>query len=155
MTNRKLYKVLLLLTLIFPTFLEAENLTVYPLTGKEWQTTIDKIGKITIANSMLQIISHSGSILYAKPLYETRTIVFGDILNSFSNLAVSNFRVYPNPACTTVHLDGVDANEQWHLFDQQGRLLQTGSNNEISVESLSTGVYFILCNGQIQKLIRQ
>ncbi|MDY6436591.1 MAG: T9SS type A sorting domain-containing protein, partial [Bacteroidales bacterium] len=59
---------------------------------------------------------------------------------------VSNLTVYPNPASSVIHLDGVDEYncKEIFIYDLAGRSVgQYNYNPELSVESLSEGVYFL------------
>ncbi len=59
---------------------------------------------------------------------------------------VSNLTVYPNPASSVIHLDGVDEYncKEIFIYDLAGRSVgQYNYSPELNVESLSEGVYFL------------
>lgn len=56
----------------------------------------------------------------------------------------SALNIYPNPASTTLHIEGISAFDQVNIIDFQGNLYPTPrSENILTIESLPPGVYLI------------
>lgn len=80
-----------------------------------------------------------------------------EILNSptYSSevIANANFGVYPNPAKKFVKIDAEFNTAE--IFSQTGALVKTSTNNEINVEDLAKGIYYVKLDtySQMTKLI--
>ena len=56
----------------------------------------------------------------------------------------SALNIYPNPASTTLQIDGISAFDQLSIIDYQGNLYPTPrSENMLTIESLTPGAYLI------------
>lgn len=74
-----------------------------------------------------------------------RPVVGGDYYIGVDEiLAMPEVRVYPNPASTTIHIDGLDNGVAINLYDITGRMvMQRTFTNELSLSHLSNGLYLL------------
>ena len=61
--------------------------------------------------------------------------------------------LYPNPTTDVININGEF--EEWILITQDGSQIESGSDDYIDIESLSTGVYILLIDGQANKFVKQ
>jgi hypothetical protein len=68
-----------------------------------------------------------------------------ELPTSVSEMGSSDFRIYPNPAESSLFIEGLSVEASVKIFDVDGKLLVKKQNvsREIDVENLSKGVYFI------------
>lgn len=63
---------------------------------------------------------------------------------------LSQLSVYPNPASSTITIEGVEGNVDYQIVNALGAVVQIGvasSGNPIQIELLKTGVYFLKVKG--------
>ena len=63
---------------------------------------------------------------------------------------LSQLSVYPNPATSTITIEGIDGNVEYQIVNALGTVVQVGvtsNGNSIQIESLKTGVYFLKAKG--------
>jgi len=74
---------------------------------------------------------------------------------SISDVQISKFAFYPNPASTQLTFIGNVDGEVAQVFDVLGRkqLSKTILNNKLNINKLDNGVYFLKVQDQVQKLI--
>ena len=67
------------------------------------------------------------------------------------------FSIYPNPAKDKVYINNLNGTKNIRIFDINGRVIkeQVIESNELSIESLSNGLYFLEINGQVKKLLKK
>ncbi len=85
-------------------------------------------------------------------------IVVNPLVTSLKTNAGPTFRLYPNPATTTVILDGVRVGELVQIQNSLGQtvLHQTINNDQqINVNGLPAGVYWVMIGGQRQRFVKQ
>jgi len=76
---------------------------------------------------------------------------------------ISNFKLYPNPANTTLNLGNLQQNAQISIFSMDGKLMKqqdiTTSESNINIEDFPKGVYLLKVNNKevnmVQKFIKQ
>ncbi|MEY3844854.1 MAG: hypothetical protein RL293_1276 [Bacteroidota bacterium] len=75
------------------------------------------------------------------------------------NLAEDAWTIYPNPTSERLFLNGTKSIGEWNIFGMNGQVLQHGttqdSNLEVSVESLTSGMYFIRFQNEVRTWIKQ
>lgn len=74
-----------------------------------------------------------------------RPVVGGDYYIDVDEIpATPQVRVYPNPASSTIHIDGLDNGATVNLYDITGRMLTHSTfTGELSVSQLSNGLYLL------------
>ena len=83
-------------------------------------------------------------------------IQFGDAvgipvgLNQTDRIEVTAF---PNPAKDIINLNGEF--NSWDIINSNGELLQSGTENNINIESLTSGIYILRVNNQAIKIVKQ
>ncbi|MEZ4799719.1 MAG: T9SS type A sorting domain-containing protein [Flavobacteriales bacterium] len=78
-----------------------------------------------------------------------------EAINSVDQFENSNLTIYPNPAWDRLNLN-TSNNELWQVYDGIGNMLLRGTGNTISgLSQLPNGIYFLDCNGKIEKFIIQ
>lgn len=75
------------------------------------------------------------------------------------NLAEDAWTIYPNPTSERLFLNGTKSIGEWNIFGMNGQVLQYGrtqdSNLEVSVESLTSGMYFIRFQNEVRTWVKQ
>lgn len=74
-----------------------------------------------------------------------RPVVGGDYYIDVDEIAAtSQVRVYPNPASSTIHIDGLDNGATVNLYDITGRMVMHSTfTGELSVSQLTSGLYLL------------
>ncbi len=123
--------------------------------------------------SQIDISSISGSGVYLAFKYDTTDgesatrwtvdnfIIEGDVLNINSSQTPFDIKLFPNPVeGNRLQVESSKDIKSIHLFDLNGRLVRTlkiSSNNSVSVEGLSKGIYLLEINTttakQVEKII--
>ena len=67
------------------------------------------------------------------------------------------FKFYPNPAKDIINFINIDGKKEIKIFDINSKqiLKKTINSNELSIEKLKPGFYFMEINGQYKKLIKE
>jgi len=79
--------------------------------------------------------------------------------NDISELNKNEFELFPNPTTGFIHVKGYfNSNVNYKLFSTNGSLIRHGNvtyqTNQIDLNSLEKGVYFMQINDEIQKIIK-
>ena len=71
------------------------------------------------------------------------------------DLNATNFSMYPNPSSNIVFFKNLNKTTTVKIYDINMRLVKFESinSNQISIEDLNTGVYFVEIEGHVEKLI--
>lgn len=74
-----------------------------------------------------------------------RPVVGGDYYIDVDEIAATpQVRVYPNPASSTIHIDGLDNGATVNLYDITGRMVMHSTfTGELSVSQLTSGLYLL------------
>lgn len=78
--------------------------------------------------------------------------IFQPLITSNSNVVNTAFEVYPNPANDCINVTSLELIE---VFDMNGRLMKSSTEQNIYVEDLASGVYFIKSNNQTQQFVKK
>mgnify|MGYP000954701765 FL=1 len=92
----------------------------------------------------------TGIVIDDMTLYEKVTL-------SDVDFTIEGVGVYPNPATDKVYFKNINGTKNIRIFDVNGRVIkeQVLESNELSIESLSNGLYFLEINGQVKKLLKK
>ena len=75
-----------------------------------------------------------------------------------ANLKNEKFEVYPNPTFDFLNIDGIDNSKDIAIYDINARKIGTyhltPANNQLSVNHLNKGLYFIKIDNTIIKFIK-
>jgi spore coat protein H len=85
-------------------------------------------------------------------------IYFGNIL-SVNSIKISNrFSIYPNPAMNKIHINSVGElnDKNYKIFNSLGQLVSNGTieNQQIKIDILDKGIYYIIIDSKSFKLIK-
>ena len=85
------------------------------------------------------------------------TFTVSEILSSTSDkLESSNLLLYPNPASNTLHIEGLEKNQNFKIYMAHGSLIKTGETQQsIDLSDLTSGFYFLNIDGQSLKFVKQ
>ncbi|HZV45528.1 MAG TPA: T9SS type A sorting domain-containing protein, partial [Saprospiraceae bacterium] len=92
--------------------------------------------------------TQSGSY-YAKVTYATGCITYTNtvdiIISGLHDAALDKVRVFPIPAQEVVHVEGLDGDFHFDLYDLTGRIITKGQSSagDISIAQLLVGSYFL------------
>jgi hypothetical protein len=81
--------------------------------------------------------------------YATGCITYTDtvdiIINGLYDAALDKVHVFPIPAQEVIHVDGIDGDFHFDIYDLTGRLINKGqsSSGDISISELMVGTYFL------------
>lgn len=73
---------------------------------------------------------------------------------SINSVGQTSFNVYPNPATSTITIDGMDGNGAW-IIDINGRAVMQINGKQTDISALSPGVYYLRSQGHTAKFIKQ
>lgn len=68
------------------------------------------------------------------------TIKVDGVVTEIGSEIKNEIRIYPNPVIDVLH---IDANEPWKVMDTTGRVLVFGSNDEVNLRELISGMYLL------------
>jgi choice-of-anchor B domain-containing protein len=75
------------------------------------------------------------------------------------NLSEDAWTIYPNPTSERLFLNGSKSIGEWNIFGTNGQVLLQGStqnsNLEVSVESLTSGMYFIRFQNEVRTWVKR
>ena len=84
--------------------------------------------------------------------------VYGVTYASVEENATASFKLYPNPASTSISIEAEGASEV-QIMDMAGRMVMSVNVvegvNSISVADLESGVYFVKMNGTVVKFVKR
>ena len=69
-----------------------------------------------------------------------------------------SFSLYPNPANDKIHIEGLEGEHEAQIYNAFGILVKKtdiDSNDEINIEKLTSGLYFIRINGHALRFIKE
>lgn len=64
-------------------------------------------------------------------------------LNSETVEPIDRLLVYPSPVVSTAQILGLQEGETWQLFNNSGQLIMQGESDQLDLEGISQGVYFL------------
>ena len=73
--------------------------------------------------------------------------------SSAQEIKVSNVVVYPNPVEDVLSVSGLN-NQQWTIVNQMGSIVLFGNETQIDIQSLSSGMYYLVSNNYSVKFIK-
>jgi len=76
---------------------------------------------------------------------------------SVNDFDKTSFQFFPNPAKDIINFINIDGKKEIKIFDINSKqiLKKTINSNELSIEKLKPGFYFMEINGQYKKLIKE
>jgi len=70
----------------------------------------------------------------------------------------NNFNIYPNPATNNIHINSIrELNDKnYKIFNRLGQIVSNGTieNQQIKIEKLDKGIYYIIIESTSLKLIK-
>lgn len=133
---------------------------LYP-SGKELSTDLAAIGRLAFTPDSVFLISHQGNTIGKEARGKIQHIRFEDQTHSAlpSTPNTGNWFIYPNPAHTTLTIDGIEQPTTIRIYSTDGALLTTANLsptcNTLSVAHLPKGIYLLQINTQVLRLIKQ
>ena len=150
---KKIVFFLLMLLLAFLSF--AGQVTVPALSDEEQSELQFIIGRIELADGQLRLVDKQGVVLYSESINHVRSIVLSGEAEGFELLPVSVLTVYPNPTTAMLHIQGIEEDTNWRVYDMQGRLVKQGTGAQVPVDALGQGDYLLQVKSYITKFIKQ
>ena len=76
---------------------------------------------------------------------------------SVNDAQTANFQFFPNPANDVIRFRNLEGEKVIRIFDVNSKevLKKTIDTNELSIQNLKSGFYFLEINGQYKKLIKE
>jgi hypothetical protein len=130
------------------------------LKGFEWKkqgdATFNKASSETLSPSRASISSLQQKTMYEFKAFATtaKATYYGDLktFETFGEVSIADIsstdkiKIYPNPANNIIYIESDLSIEQIDIYDISGRKLKqfsTITNNQLSIEDLSSGIYLI------------
>jgi hypothetical protein len=105
---------------------------------------VDELTNAKVTYYRLKQVDFNGDFTYSNVIN----------LNSKGLNATSTISIYPNPASSSISIDGLT--EQAFIYDAVGRMLLTITENGlVDINHLTPGVYFVKTNTETVKFIKQ
>lgn len=115
----------------------------------KWTGDIDSLGNV----------DDSITTFTMPPCNSTLTATYETVINtSFHNLSShsTKLNVYPNPAINIIHIQGVDLNSNYEIYNLLGMKLQSGTlGKTIGISDLNPGVYYLFINNKASKFVKE
>ena len=155
--NKKKFLLAVVLLVAGKLFAEPESqLITLSADGTETIYVLSEVQKIVLENNTMTVNLKSGSD--AADITCVRFFLSDQSGIENPKLGLSVF-VFPNPVQTNLTVSGTDKNVKINLYDLSGKLLQSISaqdnSTDISVSSLSSGLYLLQVGKQVIKFIKQ
>lgn len=137
------------------------SVTVERLAGQEFTYALAQIGKMTFAHDSVFLVAHDGTTLGKEAVAKTRSIRFSNIEEPAAapEVATADIRVFPNPACDHLTINGLDAGTTIRIYANDGKLLETttagSSSTVLPVSHFAQGTYLLQINTSIVKFIKK
>ena len=97
----------------------------------------------------------SGLLLASEQIANIRKITFSaSSSTSVENVESQTIVVYPNPTQDILYIKGIES-QPLRVYDLQGRVLQVGNGNQMTVSNLSSGTYLLQIGIQVVRFIKQ
>lgn len=71
------------------------------------------------------------------------------------NDILSNIRLYPNPSEQYIHIEGKPEGQAFELIDASGKVLLIGSQNQLDISNLRSGLYILRIGNTSMKIIKK
>ena len=71
---------------------------------------------------------------------------------------MTTYTIYPNPAMDAIHIEGLEANSEVHIYDMRGSLVKVvnaSSDEAIGISDLSSGLYLVRCGNVSMRFVKQ
>ncbi len=136
-----------------PTVLNADVTSLGAINGNEEADSFTD--EITIT---------SGTTIYVRAyaintkgiVYSSNVVIINDVSTYIANIESKSIQVYPNPASSTIYVDG--AIGLVNLYNLTGNKILThnlSDGNSIDISSLTKGIYILSANGKNVKIYKQ
>ena len=133
----------------------ASSLVVQTSDGAQQLHDLALIGKWVFVGEELQLIDKSGLLLASEQIANIRKITFSaSSSTSVENVESQTIVVYPNPTQDILYIKGIES-QPLRVYDLQGRVLQVGNGNQLTVSNLSSGTYLLQIGIQVVRFIKQ
>lgn len=116
--------------------------------------TVSDAGKIYFDNGYM-LVDEGNGIPYSFPISDIKKVMF-DHITSVETLETSDIRIYPNPVTNYLRISSEHNTDiPYQIYALDGRLVLAGtahSEESISVNTLSKGLYLLKVDGKIFKI---
>lgn len=78
--------------------------------------------------------------------------------NDVDENGFENVSLYPNPANDKLHIDGLEGEHEAQIYNAFGLLVKTATlhdNDEVNIDELNAGLYFIRIDGHTMKFVKE
>ena len=108
--------------------------------------------------------SRNGTFLHLRDYMDYHSHRFSDMslvaffATGINETPMSNLKLYPNPAKSTIHIAGLEANSSVMIYNSLGELVKVVNANadqEIDVRDLGTGLYMVRCGNATLRFIKE
>lgn len=124
-------------------------------TGRFGQTGEPTFSNISVTSDSINIATYTVDDNGIPTLFDNFKVVKTADAGSVKNSITDKVRVYPNPAGSTIIVDGLDQVDGLDLYNVNGSLAATVSDsNTISVKSLNDGMYMLKVKSGDESIVK-
>lgn len=132
------------------------EIRISKLTDSEKETIEFVIGKLVLQGGMISFVAPDGTILASEKMSEVRSIVLSNSTTTvIQATAQSEIRIFPNPACDYIQVEGVGKEVNYRVYDLTGKCVEAGNGRAIPVSELGSGTYILQVGTQMVKFIKE
>ena len=136
----------------------AANIVIVPRTGAEQTADLSIIGKLVFADSKIQLLDKSGTVLYETNMADVQRILFPSSYSAIEDTHDNTgnvFYVYPNPTQDMLCVQGIEDNMTIRVYSMTGEVLLTTQTTPVDVSTLPNGTYLLQIGTQVARFIKQ
>jgi hypothetical protein len=126
------------------------NLTMSPY-WTTYEVSLDSIG--AQGQQVYVAFRHIGNDQYL--LLLDNILIETENTTGIFSTSINPVTLYPNPAQNQLYINGLDSSSDVLIFDIAGQVIWRGiTQHAIDIQSLSPGIYTLLCNDRTQKFVK-
>lgn len=133
------------------------HVVVHQLAGADYTHALATIGKFTLTDNKLSLVTTDGQTIEVCPTSNLRSLTFGAKPTALSNTLRNEITVSlaPNPTAGSVNISGAPEGTPVNVFDLSGHIVLRGSAPTVDLTALPKGVYLLQVSTQVVKVIRK
>ena len=126
-----------------------------------YKQALSAVSRISFSEGNVTINLSNGTNQEVGAISEIDKISFGQIDSEQTVTAVSDTErtlsvtAYPNPVADHLHVSGLTEGQQIRIYAADGRMVYTGTDADIDFGGQPRGVYLLVVEKQIVKIVKQ
>ena len=133
------------------------HVVVHQLEGADYTHALATIGKFTLTDNKLCLVSTDGQIIDVCPISNIGCLTFESKTTAISNIQRNEITVTlsQNPTSGSVYINGAAEGAHVNIFDIAGHIVLRGAAPAVELSALPKGVYLLQVATQVVKVIRK